>query len=162
MFEDFRKLLDSNVLSGLDRAIMPRLMRLFYLTGLAAIALWAVNHLFFSFRFGFFNGLWGLLEIAVFGLLAIFVLRLAAELSVTYFRANATHTEPTAAQSSSPLSLVDEVRGAIEELAQDEKPAREPLQTDPVPAVAAPKPTATRKPRRTAKRTSPQAKTPKA
>lgn len=160
MFEDFRKLLDSNVLSGLDRAIMPRLMRIFYLTGLAAVGLWALNHLFFSFRFGFFNGLWGLLEIAVFGLLAVFGLRLVAELSVTYFRANASHTEPTAAQSPAPLSLVDEVRGAIEELAQDERPSQEPLKADPAP-VAAAKPAPTRKPRRTAKRATPKPKTAK-
>ncbi|MCB9994009.1 MAG: DUF4282 domain-containing protein [Hyphomicrobiaceae bacterium] len=157
MLDDFRKLLDSNVLSGLDRAIMPRLMRLFYLTGLAAIGLWALNHLFFSFRFGFFNGLWGLLEIGVFGLLAVFVLRLISEVAVIFFRANANHTEPMAGEASAPLSLMDEVRGAIEDLAEDDKTAFAPLMSTPAATATAPKPKPASKPRRTARRAAPKA-----
>lgn len=137
-FEDLKKLATGTILFDLNRIIAPRMVTIVYLLGLAAIGLWAVNHFFYSFRFGFGNGLWGLLEIAVFGLLALVVLRIACEAVIVYFKAHATE----AAEATQPrlsASLIDDVRGAIEELAEQE-PGDDypPAQTPPVPVAEEP------------------------
>lgn len=133
-FDDLRKLATGNVLFNLGRIISPRLVTIVYLLGLASIALWAINHVFATFRFGFGNGLWGLLEIAVFGLLAITVLRIACEAVIVYFRTHAADADDiTPARPSA--SLIDEVREAIEELADQEIDSFEP---EPEPVMPAP------------------------
>lgn len=136
-FDDLRKLATGNVLFNLGRILSPRLVNILYLLGLAAIVLWAVNHFFSAFRFGFGNGLWGLLEIAVFGLLAIVVLRIVCEAVIVYFRANAAEAEDYAPERPT-ASLFDEVREAIEDLADQEpdQPAAD------VPSPVAPNPPA--------------------
>ena len=135
-FDDLRKLATGNVLFNLGRILSPRLVTIFYLLGLAAILLWAVNHFFSSFRFGFGNGLWGLLEIAVFGLLAIVVLRIVCEAVIVFFRANAAETEDYAPERPT-ASLFDEVREAIEDLAD-----QEPDELPETPSREAPTPPA--------------------
>lgn len=147
-FEDIKKLATGTILFDLNRIIAPRMVTIVYLLGLAAILLWAINHFFYSFAFGFGNGLWGLLEIAVFGLLALVVLRIACEAVIVYFRAH----QDEAAQIThvrTSASLIDDVREAIEELADEEPDADEteyPVQpaadTPPAPPPAAPAPTA--------------------
>src|SRR5690606_26319169 len=107
-----KKLATGNTLFDLHRIIAPRMVTIAYLLGLAAIALWAVNHFFYSFRFGFGNGLWGLLEIAVYGLLALIVLRIACEAVIVYFKAHkgeAAEIEP----ARPGATLIDDVRDAI-------------------------------------------------
>lgn len=149
--DDLKKLATGSLLFSLDRIIAPRLVNIFYLLGLAAIILWAISHFFATFSFGFGNGLWGLLEIAIFGLLGFVVLRISCEAVIVYFKANERAAE-AASQPRQSVSLIDEVRDAIEELAEEDQ--------EPAPAkTAAPKPPAPKRkttkaaPRRTAKRT---------
>lgn len=143
-FDDLRKLATGNVLFNLRRILSPRLVTILYLLGLAGILVWAVRHFFSSFRFGFGNGLWGLLEIAVFGLLALVVLRIVCEGIIVFFRSHAVETEELAPPRSN-ASLIDEVREAIEELAEQEPEHFEPEAPSPVaparPAVPQPAPT---------------------
>ncbi|WP_127143379.1 DUF4282 domain-containing protein [Pelagibacterium montanilacus] len=118
-FDDLRKLATGSILFDLKRIITPRIVTVLYFLGLAAIVLWAVNHFFYSFRFGFGNGLWGLLEIVVFGMLSFIVLRVFCEAVIVYFRAH----QSEASQVTRPragASLLDDVRDAIEELAEEE------------------------------------------
>lgn len=140
-FDDIRKLATGNILFDLRRIISPRLVTIAYLLGLAAIALWAVNHFFFSFRFGFGNGLWGLLEIAVFGLLALIILRIVCEGVIVYFKAH--ESEAAQIEVIAPLrpgtTLIDDVRDAIEELADREPELDEP-ETPPTAAAVVPDP----------------------
>ncbi len=156
-FEDIKKLATGTVLFDLHRVIAPRLVTIAYLLGLAAIALWAVNHFFYSFRFGFGNGLWGLLEIAVFGLLALVVLRIACEAVIVYFKAHKGAAAEVEVQPARPgATLIDDVRDAIEDLADQEPeleeyeapvaapppppPPAEPAPPPPPPAAAAAEP----------------------
>ena len=78
-----------------------------------------IDHFFATFPFGFGDGLWGLLEIAVFGLFGIIVLRVICEALIVYFEANkdAVRTrQPAEVQTS----LIDEVRDAIEQLGEED------------------------------------------
>lgn len=134
-FDDIKKLATGSVLFNLDRIIAPRIVTVLYLLGLAGILVWAINHFFYSFRFGFGNGLWGLLEIAVFGLLAFVVLRMVCEAVIVFFRAHsreaaeATHPRPSG-------SLLDDVRDALEDLADQEEDFDEDDTSDTGPAPA--------------------------
>lgn len=149
--DDLQKLATSSMLFSLDRIIAPRLINIFYLLGLVAIVLWAISHLFFTFSFGFGTGLWGLLEIAVYGLLGFVVLRIACEAVIVFFKTH-ENAAKSASQPRPAATLIDEVRDAIEELAEEGD-------TPPPPAPKATKKPATPKkpaaPRRTAKRTPP-------
>lgn len=163
--DDLKKLSTSSLLFSLDRIIAPRLINILYLLGLAAIALWSVSHFFATFSFSFGDGLWGLLEIAIFGLLGFVGLRIVCEALIVYFKSNEGAVE-AANQPSPSTSLIDDVRDAIEELAEEDLAedglAKEDNETvaiePPAPTRAAPKrKTATRtkrstSPRRTAKR----------
>ena len=124
----------------------------------------------FSFGFGFGTGLWGLLEIAVFGLLSLVSLRIACEALLVWFKAH-EQSGDTVNRSRYSASLLDEVREAIRDLAEegdelDYAEADEYITpaTESAPYVApageAPRAPATAsgevfKPRRTAKRTPP-------
>lgn len=144
--EYLKKLITGNVLFSLDRIITPKLVHILYLLGLFAIVLWAISHLFSTFSFGFGAGLWGLIEIAVFSLIGFVVLRIICEAIIVYFKANQEAVEESNLIKV-PVSLIDEVKEAIEELAQDE-----PLYKveDDIISKLAPKPA---KRKTTAKRT---------
>ena len=171
--DDLKRLFTRQTLFRLDAILSPKLVPILYALGLAGILLWAVSHLFWSFGFGFGNGLWGLLEIAVFGLLSLVSLRIACEALLVWFKAHEASGE-TVNRSRYSASLLDEVRDAIRDLAEegedtDYAEADEYITpaTDPAPYVppAQPSPDAPRapattsgevfKPRRTAKRTPP-------
>ena len=77
--DDLKRLLTRQTLFRLDAILSPKLVPILYALGLAGILLWAVGHLFWRFGFGFGNGLWGLLEIAIFGLLYFVALRIVCE-----------------------------------------------------------------------------------
>jgi hypothetical protein len=117
--DDLKKLATGSVLFSLDRIITPRLINVLYLLGLATIALWAVNHLFSTFAFGFGAGLWGLLEIGVFGLLGFVILRVICETLIVFFKANEKAAD-AATRPYASANLLDEVRDAIEDLAEQE------------------------------------------
>lgn len=148
--DDLQKLATGSMLFSLNRIIAPRLTNILYLLGLAAIALKAISHLFFTFKFGFGTGLWGLLEIAVYGLLSFVVLRIVCEAVIVYFK---TH-EDAAIAASVPrpeATLIDEVRDAIEELVEEgDMVPTPPVETKPASKPATAKKRAT--PRRTARR----------
>jgi hypothetical protein len=177
--DDLKRLLTRQTLFRLDAILSPRLVPIFYALGLATILLWAINHFFFRFGTGFGNGLWGLLEILVFGLFAFVGLRIGCEALLVWFRNN-EQTGDAVHRSRYSASLLDEVRDAIRDLAEEGQdsdyaeadeyitPATEPVPSvSPVPpAPPAPpttglrepatKPGETHKPRRTAKRTPPK------
>jgi uncharacterized membrane protein len=176
--DDLKRLFTRQTLFRLDAILSPKLVPILYALGLAAILLWAVSHFFWSFGFGFGNGLWGLLEIVVFGLLSLVGLRILCEALLVWFKTNESSGE-TVNRSRFSSSLLDEVRDAIRDLAEEGDeidyaeadeymtPATEPAPYVPpaTPAASIPPTDALRapatspgevfKPRRTAKRTPP-------
>ncbi|MDB5472745.1 MAG: hypothetical protein JWP99_48 [Devosia sp.] len=166
--DDLKRLFTRQTLFRLDAIISPKLIPILYALGLAGLLLWAVGHLFWTFGFGFGNGLWGLLEIAVFGLLYWVVLRIACEALLVWFKTHEQNSD-TVSRSRYSASLLDEVRDAIRDLAQADDDADYAEADEYITPVAEPasQPVTTRspatepgevfKPRRTAKRT-PKAK----
>lgn len=164
--EDIKKLATGSLLFSLNRIISPRLINILYFLGLATIVLWAISHFFATFSYGFGSGLWGLLEIAVFGLLGFVVLRIACEAIIVFFRANEKFAD-VAPSSKGNNTLIDEVRDAIEELAEEDdepvalqapKASVSSKSTSSRAAASKPAATKAKSPRRTAKRTPPAKK----
>lgn len=147
--DDLKKIFLSPTLFRLETILSPRLVPVLYASGLAALLLWSVGHLFQSFGRNFGDGLWGLLEIAVYGALFLVVLRIVCEVLLVFFKANETVTR-TVSLSRVPTSLIDEVRDAIHDIADDE-PYEDDESSDGTPAPAPTTPTV----RRTARRTPP-------
>ncbi len=147
MLDDIKKFVASNLLFSLDRIIAPRLFTLVYLLGMAAIALWVMNHLFFSFRFGFGDGLWGLLEITVIAPLLLLALRIVCEAAMVFFVNNRQSVDNFNRQEriQANPNLIEDVREAIEELANaDDAPKPAPARQKPVSTAASAR-TSTRK-----------------
>ena len=145
--DDLKKIFLSPTLFRLETILSPRLVPVLYGTGLAALLLWSVGHLFASFGRNFGDGLWGILEIAVYGALFLIVLRIVCEVLLVFFKANETVTR-TVSLSRVPTSLIDEVRDAIHDIAEDE-PYEDPESSDGTPPAAPTTPTARRSARRT-------------
>lgn len=169
--DDLKRLFTRQTLFRLDAILSPRLVPILYALGLASILLWAVSHFFYRFGSSFGDGLWGLLEIVVFGLAALVALRIGCEALIVWFKAHEA-TGETVNRSRYSASLLDEVRDAIRDLAEhgeepdyaeaDEyfAPATEvPPQVAPEGGGVTREPSTTAgepfKPRRTAKRTPP-------
>lgn len=142
--DDLRKIFLGTTLFRLDTVLGQRLVPILYASGLAGLLLWAVTHLFATFGRTFGDGLWGLLEIAVFGLVGLIALRIACEVLLVFFKTHESATR-TVSLSRMPGTLVDEVREAISEIADEE----DDVTVDETPP---PKPTP---PRRTARRSPP-------
>ena len=122
--DDFGRLASRSLFLSLEHIAAPRLLKVFYVLGLASIALWAISHFFFAFAFGFAEGIWGVIEIVVFGLFMIFGLRIICEAGIVYFKAHEPALAPKNARPVVHPNLMDDVRGAIEDLAgDDEEPA---------------------------------------
>ena len=115
--DDLKRLFSRQTLFKLDAILAPKLVPILYALGLAGILLWAVSHLFWTFGFGFGNGLWGLLEIAIFGLLLFVGLRIGCEALLVWFKTHEGKTQ-TVTRSRYSTSLLDEVRDAIRDLAE--------------------------------------------
>ncbi|MDB5528659.1 MAG: hypothetical protein JWR51_1762 [Devosia sp.] len=176
--DDLKRLFTRQTLFKLDSILSPRLVPILYALGLCAILLWAIGHLFFTFGSGFGNGLWGLLEIAVFSLLSWILLRIACEALLVYFKAHESSSD-SVNRSRYSASLLDEVRDAIRDLAEEGEdrdyaeadeyitPATEPGPFYPIPPTPptppstppAAEPGEAFKPKRTAKRTPPAPRT---
>ncbi len=148
--DDLKKLFLSPTLFRLETILSPRLVPVLYGTGLVALLLWAVTHLFATFGRNFGDGLWGLLEIAVFGLLFLLVLRIACEVLLVFFKTHETATR-TVSLSRVPTSLIDEVRDAIHDIATEDEayPETEIDSEMPIPGPAGVKRTARRTPKPT-------------
>lgn len=121
-WEDLRKFLAGPVLYRLDELIGVRLLPIFYALGLAAIFLWAVDHLVNSFASNFGQGLWGILEIIVYAPLALVALRIVTELVLVFFKAHEA-AAATVGRARRTAPLADEVRDAIHELGEDNEAA---------------------------------------
>ena len=120
----------------LDAILGRRLIPVFYALGLCGIGLWAVDHLFASFAYNFGQGLWGILEILVYGPLWILLLRLVCEALQVFFKANESAANAVNRGKMS-RSLLEEVGDAIHELADDDDDFISPA-TDPAPFVPDP------------------------
>lgn len=133
--DDLKKLLTSPTLLRLDSVLSPRLVPVFYAVGIGAIGLWAIGHFVSRFSTDFGNGLWGLLEIGVYGTGALIVLRIVCEALLVFFK---THEEGTAevARTRVPSTLLEEVRDAIHDLAEDDDDGIVPA-TEPAPFIDA-------------------------
>ena len=152
--DDLKRIFLGPTLFRLDTILSPRLVPVVYVTGLGAILIWAIKHLFATFGTNFGEGLWGLLEIAVFGAFMLVVLRAACEALLVYFKA---HEEAADAVSRTRISstLLEDVRDAIHDIADDEDDVMDvddliTPATVPAPDVEITPP---RGPRRTARRT---------
>ena len=73
------------------------------------------------FSGNFFNGLWGLLEIVVFGLLWLIVLRVACEALAVFFKAHEASVD-SLSRSRLPAPLLEDVADAIHDLADEVEP----------------------------------------
>jgi len=140
--DDLKRLFTRQTLFRLDAILSPKLVPILYALGLAGILLWAVSHLFLTFGYGFGTGLWGILEIIVFGLLSLIGLRIACEALLVWFKTHEGSGE-TVNRARYSSSLIDEVRDAIRDLAEhgDETDYAEADEyitpaTDPAPYVA--------------------------
>jgi Domain of unknown function (DUF4282) len=147
--DDLRRIFFSPTLFRLDSILSPRLVPVLYATGLATLLLWAVTHLFDSFGRNFGDGLWGLLEIAVYGSFGLVVLRAACEALLVYFKANEAAVD-SVSRTRISSSLLEEVRDAIHDIAdeEDDEDMITPA-TVPVPDANLPSRGSRRTPRRT-------------
>lgn len=132
-FDDIRRIFERSVLLSLDHIITPRLVTLAYFLGLASILLWSISHLVGTFSLGFAEGIWGLLEIGVFGAAALIALRVTCEVLIVYFRSQGVATD-TSNSAGTTASLIDEVKDAIEDLAGD---VESEIESTPPKATAA-------------------------
>lgn len=117
--DDLKKIFLGPTLFRLDTILSPRLVPALYAVGMGALLLWAVTHLFSTFGRTFGDGLWGLLEIAVFGLLGIIILRIVCEVLLVFFKANEAAARAVGLSRIS-RSLVEEVNDAIHDIAEDD------------------------------------------
>jgi hypothetical protein len=94
----------------------------FYATGLAALLLWSVGHLFVSFGRNFGDGLWGTARDR--GLWRAVPAGAAHRVRVllVYFKAHETVTSTVSLYARVPTSLLDEVRDAIHDIAEADEP----------------------------------------
>jgi hypothetical protein len=148
--DDLKRIFLGPTLFRLDTILSPRLVPVLYVTGLASLLLWAVTHLFATFGRNFGDGLWGILEIAVFGAFGLVVLRTVCEALLVYFKANEAATD-SVSRTRISSSLLEDVRDAIRDIADEED------DEDMITPATVPGPeieiTPPRGPRRTARRT---------
>src|SRR5438046_3908459 len=117
--DDLKRIFMGPTLFRLDTILSPRLVPVVYVAGLATLLLWAVTHLFDTFGRNFGDGLWGLLEIVVFGGFGVLVLRVVCEALMVYFKANEDATD-SVSRTRIASSLLDEVRDAVHDIADEE------------------------------------------
>ena len=148
--DDLRRIFMGPTLFRLDTILSPRLVPVLYVSGLATLLLWAVTHLFDSFARNFGDGLWGLLEIVVYGGFGLVVLRVVCEALLVWFKTNEAATD-SVSRTRISSTLLDEVRDAIRDIAdeEDDEDLITPA-TVPAPDIEITPP---RGPRRTARRT---------
>jgi hypothetical protein len=150
--DDLRRIFLGNTLFRLDTILSPRLVPVLYVTGLAAMLLWGVTHLVYAFAGSFWDGLWSLIEIVVYGSFGLVVLRTVCEALLVWFKSNETATD-SVNRSRISSTLLEEVRDAIHDMADEDEEDDEDIiapATVPVPGGTELPP---RGPRRTARRT---------
>ena len=143
--DDLKKLATSGTIFNLDRMIAPKIIKLLYLLGLGGIGLWSIRHLFGSFAESFGAGIWGILEIGIVGLGSFVLLRVICETLLVFFKKNKEHL--TLELPARPaMSIFDDVKDALEELADDDVDFDEQKVIEPARAKTAARRTTTKKP----------------
>ena len=133
IWNDLKKLLSGPTLFRLDAVLGARLVPILYFLGLVAIGLWAIDHLFASFAYNFGQGLWGILEIIIYGPLWLVALRILSDVLSVFFKANdASAAAVNRARGGN--SLLEDVGDAIHDLAGDDDDAAAPA-NDPTPMM---------------------------
>ena len=117
--DDIKRIFLGPTLFRLDTILSPRLVPVVYAAGLGAILIWAIKHLFATFGVSFGEGLWGLLEIAVFGAFMLVVLRAACEAALVFFKANESAAD-SVSRTRISSTLLEDVRDAIHDIADDD------------------------------------------
>src|SRR3569833_3838581 len=152
--DDLRRIFMGPTLFRLVTILSPRLVPGLYVTGLGSILLWAVTHLVYAFAGSFWDGLWSLLEIVVYGAFGLVLLRTLCEALLVWFKAHESAAD-SVSRTRISSSLLEEVRDAIHEMADEEDEVVDvddliTPATVPAPDVEITPP---RGPRRTARRT---------
>ena len=153
--DDLKRIFTGRTLFRLDAILAPRMIPIIYAVGLLALLLWAARYFVEAVSAGFWDGIWSLLEIVVFGGLGVLLLRAACEALIVWFKAHEEAAEDVSNARVS-TSLLEDVRDAIRDIADEEED--EPIDVDdlitpatvPAPDVEITPP---RGPRRTARRT---------
>lgn len=154
--DDLRRIFTGRTLFRLDTILAPRMIPIIYAVGLLALLLWAARYFVEAAGAGFWDGVWSLLEIVVFGGLGVLVLRAACEALMVWLKANEEAAD-SVSRTRASTSLLEEVRDAIRDIA-DEEDGDELLDDDDlITPATVPAPdieiTPPRGPRRTARRT---------
>jgi hypothetical protein len=155
--DDLKRIFMGPTLFRLDTILSPRLVPILYVTGLATLLLWAVSHLFATFGRNFGDGLWGLLEIVVYGAFGLVVLRVVCEALLVWFKVNEVATD-SVSRTRISSTLLEEVRDAIHDIADEEEDDDDLITPATVPAPDVEITPPRGGPRRTARR-SPMPKT---
>jgi hypothetical protein len=154
--DDLKRIFEGNTLFRMNSVLGLRLIPLLYVVGLFAFLLWGIEHLFATFAQSFGAGLWGLLQILAYGALGILLLRVLSEMLLIYFKANESTVELINESRGGSASLLEDVRDAIRDIAEDEDDEIVDVDDLITPATV-PAPdmeiTPPRGPRRTARRT---------
>ena len=117
--DDLRRIFMGPTLFRLDTILSPRLVPVLYVTGRGSILLWAVTHLVYAFAGSFWDGLWSLLEIVVYGAFGLALLRALCEALLVWFKSNENAAE-SVSRSRVATSLIEDVRDAIRDIADEE------------------------------------------
>src|SRR3569833_213631 len=117
--DDLRRIFMGPTLFRLVTILSPRLVPGLYVTGLGSILLWAVTHLVYAFAGSFWDGLWSLLENAVYGAFGLVMLRALCEALLVWSEANEAAADSDSRNRIS-TSLLDDVRDAIRDIADEE------------------------------------------
>ena len=158
--DDLKRIFLGPTLFRLDTILSPRLVPILYATGLATILLWAIGHFFESFGHNFGDGLWGLIEIAIYGTFGVIALRTACEALLVWFKANEASAD-SVSRTRISTSLLEEVRDAIHDIADGEDSDDDMITpaTVPAPGAQVPPPRGSRRtPRRSPQPPPPQIK----
>src|SRR3569833_2810665 len=117
--DDLKRILLGPTLFRLDTVLSPRLIPVLYITGLGTILLWAETHLVYAFAGSFWDGLWSLLEIAVYGAFGLVLLSALCEALLVWFEAIEAAAD-SVSRYRIASSLLDDVRDAIRDIADEE------------------------------------------
>jgi len=117
--DDLRRIFMGPTLFRLDTILSPRLVPVLYATGLGTLLLWAVTHLVSAFAGSFWDGLWSLLEILVYGAFGLALLRTVCEALLVWFKTNETAAD-SVSRTRISTSLLEEVRDAIHDMADED------------------------------------------
>lgn len=137
MSDDLKRLVLGPTLFRLDTILSLKLVPVLYAVGLLALLIWGIEHLFATFGASFGAGLWGLLQIVVYGALGLLLLRVLCEMLLIYFKAN-EETSEIVSRARVSSTLLEEVRAAIHQIADEDEQGVLDLDDLITPATVAP------------------------